>query len=277
MRLLMICIFSLLFQYNPLAAQKSNDKRNYYNVYVNYPDYTVRAAIRKKPATFKAVTDQTYYWYAANQVNTTQGGYDGKLLHGNYTAFYLNNNLKEKGKFVNGLKEGQWQSWHPDGKRNELVHFKKGMRNGKYESYDSKGRLVVKATFKGGKLHGKSETYLNGELSATRFYKNGEEFTPKQKTEKVKTDSTDTKAPEGKKKLFKGSRKSREGSGKSREASQDNELKTDKKTSRADAEIQENPKPKKKHFNREKDPAEKEKKSKKKAADKPTAEGDKKS
>lgn len=269
MRLLMICICVLLFHNNPLAAQKNNDKRNYYNVYVNYPDYTIRAAIRKKPATFKAGTGLTYYWYAANQVNATQGGYDGKLLHGNYTAFYLNNNLKEKGKFVNGLKEGQWQSWHSDGKLNEIIHYKKGQRNGKYESYDSKGRPVVKATFRAGKLHGKSETFLNGELSATRYYKNGEEFTPKQKTEKTKTDSTDTKA---KKKLFKGP-------GKSGEASRDNTQTSEKKESRTTAETQDNPKPKKKFFNREKDPAgkEKTKKSKKKAADQPTAEGDKKS
>lgn len=180
-------LLSLLLLFNTLKAQKNTEKQNYYTIYVNYPDYTVRAAIRKKPATFKANTERPYFWYAANQINSTQGGYDGKLLHGNYAAFYLNNNLKEKGRFENGLKEGKWHTWHADGKLSEVVRYNKGLRSGKYESYDSKGRPVVKATFKNGKLHGKSETYVNGELSATRYYKDGEERIPKTKKELLKS------------------------------------------------------------------------------------------
>jgi len=56
-----------------------------------------------------------YYWYEANEIHMTQGGYSGKLLNGVYTEYYKNKNLKTQGGFKNGLKDGHWKSWNTDG------------------------------------------------------------------------------------------------------------------------------------------------------------------
>ena len=40
----------------------------------------------------------------------TQGGYNGRLLNGDFRVFYPNKNLKENGNYQFGLKEGTWIS-----------------------------------------------------------------------------------------------------------------------------------------------------------------------
>jgi hypothetical protein len=67
-----------------------------------------------------------YYWYSANQVHSTQGGYSGQLLNGLYTEYYRNKNLKEQGVFWRGLKDGVWKTWNQDGTLKQVIAWHEG-------------------------------------------------------------------------------------------------------------------------------------------------------
>ncbi len=67
-----------------------------------------------------------YYWYDANQIHSSQGGFSGKLLNGQYAEFYLNKNLKQQGVFKKGLKDGVWKSWNEDGTLSAQSTWKNG-------------------------------------------------------------------------------------------------------------------------------------------------------
>jgi antitoxin component YwqK of YwqJK toxin-antitoxin module len=93
---------------------------------INESDKTVVAGIirfdgkpRLKPGLF-------YYWYSANAIHSTQGGFSGLLLNGPYSEYYLNKNLKEEGAFKKGLKSGIWKSWNEDGTVNNVSIWEKG-------------------------------------------------------------------------------------------------------------------------------------------------------
>ncbi|TND10227.1 MAG: hypothetical protein FD123_475 [Bacteroidetes bacterium] len=192
----------LLFHFSCLPAQKIPGKIKTYTVHLSCSDYTAKATVLNTPAVSKAKPELTYYWYAANKVNQTQGGFDGKLLDGIYTAHYLDNNLKEKGKFVKGLKQGAWINWHANGKIREQVKYRDGRNHGEYRAYDENGRLVKREFFRKGLLHGKSETYMNDSLKTTTYYKEGKAYEPKSKR-KSSAGKTETE-PAGKNEKKKG-------------------------------------------------------------------------
>jgi hypothetical protein len=68
-----------------------------------------------------------YYWYNAGVIHSTQGGFSGKLLNGQYNEFYLNKNLKQQGSFKKGLKNGSWKSWSEDGTLILFTTWKNGI------------------------------------------------------------------------------------------------------------------------------------------------------
>jgi hypothetical protein len=81
-------------------------------------------------------TGLVYYWYSANQVHFTQGGYSGQLLNGVYTEYYQNKNLKQQGMFNRGLKDGVWKMWNKDGTLKEVVNWQEGIiGNGRKPSF----------------------------------------------------------------------------------------------------------------------------------------------
>ncbi|WP_426672084.1 toxin-antitoxin system YwqK family antitoxin [Mucilaginibacter sp. McL0603] len=67
-----------------------------------------------------------YYWYSANAIHSSQGGFSGKLLNGQYTTYYPDKNLKEQGSFKKGLKDGIWKSWNTDGTLATMITWKRG-------------------------------------------------------------------------------------------------------------------------------------------------------
>jgi hypothetical protein len=113
----------------------------------------------KKPLKVSPVTGRKYHWYRSNTVLATDGAFDGKLLHGNYASFYLNQNLKEKGRIKKGLKSDQWNKWNDNGNRSESTLYKKGVRNGKYILFDADGRVTETGSYKNDKKNGIIKTY----------------------------------------------------------------------------------------------------------------------
>jgi hypothetical protein len=152
------------------------DKQKQFNITVNYEDYTVKTQMLSANKEIKISNDKTYLWYGSQKIMETKGGFDGRLIHGKYNAFYLNNQLKEQGMIKYGLKNKEWKYWYPDGKLKEIITWKNGVKNGHYELYNDNGQLMAKGNFRNDKLHGKFFTYgLGGKVTEKKAYKNGDE------------------------------------------------------------------------------------------------------
>lgn len=89
-------------------------------------DQTIVAELQPVSVNIAAKPNLQYYWYSANIIHETQGGYSGRLLDGLYTAYYPNKNLKEQGRFKKGLKDGLWKAWKEDGSLQSTSNWKKG-------------------------------------------------------------------------------------------------------------------------------------------------------
>ncbi|MDI9341675.1 MAG: hypothetical protein QM534_13980 [Sediminibacterium sp.] len=197
--------FCLLFVSGLLLAQKYTEpgKLKQFNITVNYDDYTVKTQMLSHQESRKVDNELFYLWYASQKLMETKGGYEGKLIHGYYTSFYLNNQLREQGTVRYGLKHKEWKAWYPDGKLREIITWRNGRKNGAYTLYNDLGQLMAKSRFKNDKLHGKFYTYSgNGTVAEVRRYRRGEEVIRKPKEKKVKAGkkAPTEKAPSEKKK-----------------------------------------------------------------------------
>ena len=65
--------------------------------------------------------------------------------------FFIQNNIKYKGGFVNGLEEGSGVQEDKNGNRYEGF-FKQGKKDGPFVETDKNGKLVRKGTYKMGRL-----------------------------------------------------------------------------------------------------------------------------
>lgn len=115
--------------------------------------------------------NKTYYWIKAKQIHTSKGGYYGELLHGEYTALYKTDALKEKGKYSKGLKTGEWKEWHPNGELLCISHWKNGLPKGSFCYYNTSGKITRREWYKNGLLHGKQMTYTDSIETITKYRK----------------------------------------------------------------------------------------------------------
>lgn len=188
---LIIALFTLFFSIN-VIAQKDPGKRKSYEITVNSTDAIIKIEVRSKQKKFSPKNNLIYYWYKSNKILATEGGFDGKPLHGKYTSFYFSQNLMEKGRFKKGLKKGAWKTWYENGKIKEIINWKSGIKHGKHVSYNSLGELVAEGNFKKGKLHGIVKSYDRGVLLSERKYKKGNEISLKgKKTKEEKANKKD--------------------------------------------------------------------------------------
>jgi hypothetical protein len=173
-------IFWLLLILANTAFAQIKQKDNYV-VYINYPDYTIKTTVSNSTKKINVKESLTYYWYSSNKIIQTKGDYDGKLVDGPYTSFYLSSSLKEKGNFKKGLKDGKWISWYENGKINEIINWSKGRKCGEYKKFDSNELLSITAYYKNDKLNGIQTIYNNGEIDKKIKYKYGKEIVKRQK------------------------------------------------------------------------------------------------
>lgn len=68
------------------------------------------------PTKKQAKPNRTYSSYFNNKIHCTTGNNSGKILHGDYKAFYLTGEMKSVGKYKYGLKNGNWIHYYKNGK-----------------------------------------------------------------------------------------------------------------------------------------------------------------
>ena len=184
------CIQFHAFCQNYFHQFKDLDKQS---VSIVGDDFTVEVEIIKpdNERKIKVADTRSYSWFINNQIQTTQGGYDSKLLHGNYVAKYLNKSLKEKGIYKYGLKKGVWKQWYENGNLKSITHWKAGQLNGKFIQYTASNELSKTGKYKAGKLSGTIIEYTDGQVAAIDKFVNGvkqikkEKKTPEKTTKKV--------------------------------------------------------------------------------------------
>jgi len=96
-----------------------------------------------------------YYWFKSAGIFTTEGGFDGQLLDGDYKKYYLNHNLARNGQFYHGLKNGTWKDWNSNGSILSITQYKNGKKDGKYSLADTLGNIIETGNYKNDLLHGK--------------------------------------------------------------------------------------------------------------------------
>lgn len=176
-------------------AQKTSDILAINRVILHQEGYIIYADIAKAPLDRQADTRLYYYWYSANDVKRTKGGYEGKLLHGWYTKFYSNKNLNAQGKFKNGIQVGHWKYWHLNGELSEIRSWSRQGTVAKFEAYDDQGRRIRTGRYKNDRYDGVIREISGGKM-VKRKYEDGIEIIPEKKP---KRDSVSNAKPRNKK------------------------------------------------------------------------------
>jgi hypothetical protein len=192
-------IYSLLFSLTTLSVvfgQKIPDSDALHRVIINHKDSIVYAAVLPSLAQerVRARDRYMYHWYAAHDIKKSRGGFDGKLLHGQYSEFYSDKSLKEKGIFRKGLKRGKWKAWYTNGQFREIVRYKKGRKHGTFREYSPEGTLLRKGSYHKDYIKGRVKKYQAQEGITTEKYKKGVLVVKKEKPVKARKAEKEGKA-----------------------------------------------------------------------------------
>lgn len=117
------------------------------------PATTIKAELQAEGMLILPRMEHTYYWFEKGLINSSQGAYSGKVLHGQFRLYDRETKqVLESGKFKKGLKNGRWLSWNRTGllKRSEI--YDDGVLNGLTIRYDSLGKASDTLKYKNGAL-----------------------------------------------------------------------------------------------------------------------------
>ena len=192
------------FVFNGMTVNAQKEKEDYITreITLNYPDSIIKMTILTNKVTVKTDPSIYYYWFESNDLNKNQGGYSGRLLHGIFQVYDINNHLLTQGNFKKGTKSGVWKYWNKLGNLLYMEEWSGGKLNGDYTKYNNDGSVSIKAKYRDNRLHGKMYIYLNGKVTIEK-YKNGKKQEKTKKPEKtssieVENDSDKLKKQEDK-------------------------------------------------------------------------------
>ncbi|MES2063502.1 MAG: hypothetical protein V4456_16355 [Bacteroidota bacterium] len=171
--ILVLCLFNATVA----AAQKIPDS-GFNHVRLSEEDRTISFETLPVSGPPGTVPTKTYFWYASGHIQSTQGGYSGKLLNGFYRIYFLNKNLSEEGTFDTGLRHGVWKKWNEAGVLREMITWQNGIKNGAYSQFDENGQVLSVTNYKNGVLEGVSKQYVTKDSVVTTHYHNGKIVQP---------------------------------------------------------------------------------------------------
>ena len=105
----------------------------------------------------------------------TRGQHERGLKVGVWEVFYRNEALREKGLYVDGLREGSWTFWQfDDNKLQREAEFRAGEWHGRVADYDELGNLASEGIYEQGKLNGPLiEFHPEGTVKSEKLYVDG--------------------------------------------------------------------------------------------------------
>lgn len=165
--LLLSCCLSIAYPALGQLRHKPVEERH-----LSLPDRSLQFQIAAKNLRVKVNNHLIYYWVKGADLHHSRGGYEGRVLHGDFVAFYPTRQLKSQGKFHKGLKDGEWKTWYENGELKSVTNWDKGVQHGKYYCFGNDGKPERKSHYKNGQLHGKEITFNpDGTESLVRYKK----------------------------------------------------------------------------------------------------------
>lgn len=179
MNKLILLFFSLLVA-TSIFAQEMPESRT---IALSNPNgSSIRAQIAVEPKSPRIISQQLlYHCFIRDSIHQIQGGYEGHLLHGQYTLLTTERAPLIKGQFSRGLKHGEWKSWYANGRLKQVERWRDGRLHGPYQQFDSRGQLLTSGKYRKGRLHGKQLQHDGGEVIETIRYKKGQIKTKKER------------------------------------------------------------------------------------------------
>lgn len=98
---------------------------------------------------------------------------------GEYITYFENGNIKEKGRYYNGLKKGEWLEFYENGQIHKKEFYNEnGKLTGPFQYYFEDGQTYQKGNYHNGNLDGWWEQHYEGgvprEIQYKNLYKEGE-------------------------------------------------------------------------------------------------------
>jgi antitoxin component YwqK of YwqJK toxin-antitoxin module len=122
--------------------------------------------------TLKPKLSLTYFWFNSGRIHQNDGGYDGKLLHGEYKVTDLQQRLIIQGNFRMGRKWGTWYTWHTNGKLRSVTRYRPRDGRQTIEEYDAQGNWSRKGYIKNDLFTGRQQERIK-DSSFVVTYKKG--------------------------------------------------------------------------------------------------------
>ena len=97
-----------------------------------------------------------------------------ELVNGIVISKYENGEIKEKGEYVEGLKELEWKEFHENGKLLSTTNYNKGFKDGTFEVFFEDGKLKAFGSYENDKEQGNwQELDTEGKFLFIGNYDNG--------------------------------------------------------------------------------------------------------
>lgn len=117
--------------------------------------------------------DSIWITYAFDGTKLEEAPYVAGKLHGNFTMFYPNGKVMERGSYADGQKNGVWTRFLEGGTKERTATYANGLLEGSWMEYDSDGRTSVVGAYRNDLRHG-TWTYLErGSVVRTEVYRRG--------------------------------------------------------------------------------------------------------
>ncbi|RYY12567.1 MAG: hypothetical protein EOO04_33405 [Chitinophagaceae bacterium] len=124
-------------------------------IVVHVADTTIKAHVHEGKV--DANLEYTYFWFDKGHINSSQGSYSGKLLHGHFKSYHSQNKkLLTSGMIEHGLKTGKWLRWYENGNLKQRTDYKNGLLDGSAVLYDSSGKPTDTLKYRNGLLRVKT-------------------------------------------------------------------------------------------------------------------------
>lgn len=164
----------LFFLYASANSQGKLESTALNRVTINRSDTLIVFYTLQGPSKLKLCHDCFYSWYKPDTIFSTQGGYSGKLLNGEFHIFYPNKELMEFGIYKSGLKEGVWKNWYPNGLLKTVDKWVKGRREGEVVEFDENGRKTKVGKNRHGLFSGELKIFDQDSVIKTERYIDGQ-------------------------------------------------------------------------------------------------------
>ncbi len=94
--------------------------------------------------------------------------------HGDYTAFFQDSLIREKGYYEDGSIEGEYITYHKNGELSTIGHYREGKLHGPYKSFYDTGAKFEEINFADDQLDGEALVYFQyGTLKRKAIYQAG--------------------------------------------------------------------------------------------------------